>query len=293
MQLNQLARLWKRESRTYDGSLFAVAAEGKGRDVLYIHGLAASPHCWEQAVERVPGVRSHFVHMRGFDGVPASPDRIPGDFLKPMADELAVYLRLHTRGNVAVVGHSMGGIVSLILARDYPELVERLTVVDVPAFFSVLINPFASAASFAALAEHSRRRYMDNNAADFEEGLRRAAEKLVRHPIAVERVVHWGVTSDRQQTADIMAEVMTTDLRPDLSKMRMPVDVIYAWDRGAPATRIGMDQIYGSAYSGLPDRRLLRIDDARHYIMFDQPELFYHAVRDWLARPAGANGRKS
>ena len=89
-----------------------------------------------------------------------------------------------------------------------------------------------------------------------------------------------------------MAEVMTTDLRPDLTKIRMPVDVIYAWDRGAPATRIGMDQIYGSAYAGLPDRRLLRIDDARHYIMFDQPELFYHAVRDWLARPAGATGRK-
>ncbi len=286
MQLNQLARIWKRESRTYEGGLFVASAEGRGRDVLFVHGLAASPQCWEQAPERVPGVRGHFVHLRGFSGQPASRTRIAGNYLKPLADELAGYLRLHASGPVAVLGHSMGGVVSLILARDHPDLVDRLMVVDVPAFFSVLINPFATATAMVGLAEHSRRAYLEPADAEFEEHLRRAAEKLVRHPIAVARVVHWGVTSDRRQTADIMAEVMTTDLRNDTARILCPTDIIYAWDRGAAASRVGLDQVYGSAYSGLVDRRLVRIDDARHYIMFDQPDVFYHEVRDWLARPA-------
>jgi pimeloyl-ACP methyl ester carboxylesterase len=98
----------------------------------------------------------------------------------------------------------------------------------------------------------------------------------------VERIVHWGITSDRQMTADVMAEVMTTDLRPDLAKIRAPVEILYAWDRMGPATRTGLDQIYGSSYSGLARQRRLRIDNARHYIMFDQPEVFYRNLRDWL-----------
>jgi pimeloyl-ACP methyl ester carboxylesterase len=283
MQLGSLTRFFRRESRTYDGNLFLASAEGRGRDVVFVHGLAASPHCWEQAVDRLgPGVRCHFIHIRGFAGEAPSSDRKPGDFLKPLADELAVYLRLHTRGNVAVVGHSMGGIVSLTLARDYPELVGRLMVVDVPAFFSMLINPFASGGGMASFAEAARRRYVENDQAAFEIHLRTAAQKLTTQPIAVERIVHWGITSDRQMTADVMAEVMTTDLRPDLAKIRAPVEILYAWDRMGPATRTGLDQIYGSSYSGLARQRRLRIDNARHYIMFDQPEVFYRNLRDWL-----------
>ena len=284
MQLGSLTRFFRRETRTYDGRLFLASAEGRGPDVVFIHGLAASPHCWEQAVELLgAGVRCHFIHIRGFAGEAPSPDRKQGDFLKPLADELAAYLRAHTKGQAAIVGHSMGGIVSLILARDHPELVGRLMVLDVPAFFSMLINPFASGGAMASFAEATRRRYVENDQASFEGHLRSAAQKLATAPIIVERIIHWGITSDRQMTADVMAEVMTTDLRADLVKIKAPVEVLYAWDRSGPATRSGLDQIYASSYSGLADQRRLRIDNSRHYIMFDQPEVLYHAVREWLA----------
>jgi pimeloyl-ACP methyl ester carboxylesterase len=284
MQLGSLTRFFRRESRTYDGNLFLASAEGRGQDVVFIHGLAASPHCWEQAVELLgPGVRCHFIHIRGFAGEAPSPDRKQGDFLKPLADELAVYLRLHTRGDAAIVGHSMGGLVTLILARDHPELVGRAMVLDVPAYFSVLINPFASNGAMASFAEATRRRYVENDQAAFESHLRSAAQKLATDPVTVERIIHWGIASDRQMTADVMAEVMTTDLRPDLAKITAPVEVLYAWDRSGPATRAGLDQIYASSYSGLAHQRRLRIDNSRHYIMFDQPEVLYRAVRDWLA----------
>lgn len=287
MQLGPLTRFLRRETRTYDGNLFLASAEGRGRDVVFIHGLAASPHCWEQASERLgPNVRCHFIHIRGFAGEAPSPDRQPGDFLKPLADELAVYLRLHTRGNAAVVGHSMGGLVTLILARDHPDLVGRAMVLDVPAFFSMLINPFASGGGMASFAEAARRRYIENDQAAFESHLRLAAQKLATQQIAVERIVHWGIASDRQMTADVMAEVMTTDLRPELAKIRAPVEIIYAWDRAGPATRTGLDQVYAASYAGLARQRRVRIDNARHYIMFDQPEVLYHAMRDWLAAEA-------
>jgi len=287
MLLSNLARLFKRAPRSYDGDLFTCETVGKGeRDVLLVHGLAASPETWEQAAGKLgPGYRLHLVHMRGFAGEIPSSNRQPADFLHPLAEELAGYLRQHARGPAAVVGHSMGGIASLILTRDHPDMVDRLMVVDVPAFFSVLITPFATGSSIAPFANMARKRYVENDPKRFEDELRRATDSLVQHPIARERVVHWGLLSDRAQTADIMAEVMTTDLRSDLREIKTPVDIIYAWDRSGHATRAGLDQTYASAYANLSRRRLLRIDDARHYVMFDQPEVFYHAMKDWLARP--------
>ena len=44
----------------------------------------------------------------------------------------------------AVIGHSMGGKVALILARDHPDVVERLMVVDVPVPPGLRVVAFAS-----------------------------------------------------------------------------------------------------------------------------------------------------
>ena len=286
MQLGSIARWLKGESDLWEGERFTVTAEGRGgRDVVFVHGLAASSECWEEAPARLgAGVRCHFPQMRGFAGLPPSGFREPGNFLKPMADALAAYIRANCRAPAAVVGHSMGGIVTTILARDHPDVVGRLMIVDVPAFFSVLINPFATPNAMAALAEHSRRSYVEKSRAGLQDDLRRATRKLVVDSGHLERIVRWGMASDQATTADVMAEVMVTDLRGDLERIEAPVDVVYAWDKAGHVTRAGVDQVYAAAYQGLSNGRRLRIDHARHYLMFDQPDVFYDAVRDWLAR---------
>lgn len=286
MQLGALSRWLKKDAPVWEGQLFTVSVEGRGRDVVFVHGLAASAECWDEAGERLglDDVRCHFVQMRGFAGLPASAFREPMNFLRPMADALAGYIRTLKAGPVAVVGHSMGGLVSLMLARDHADVVDRLMVVDVPAYFSVLINPFATPASMAPLAQHSRRTYVEKSRPQLHDELVRATEKLVSDPGRAERIVRWGMNSDRRATADVMAEVMVTDLRGDMQKIAAPVDVIYAWDRVSPATKLGLDQVYASTYAGLQRGRRLRIDNARHYVMFDQPDVFYGAVRDWLSR---------
>jgi pimeloyl-ACP methyl ester carboxylesterase len=289
MQLGSIARWLKGDSRIWEGQHFTVATEGaresRARDVVFVHGLAASPECWEEAGEKLgPEVRPHVLHMRGFAGLPPSGFRSPGNFLKPVADALAGYIRLQRTGPMPVVGHSMGGIVSLILARDHPDVVDRLMVVDVPAFFSVLINPFATVSSVAHLAEASRRSYAEKSKQAVEDDLRRNAGKLVSDPDHLERIVGWGLASDQQTTADVMAEVMMTDLRGDLHRIKALVDVVYAWDRAGHATRTALEQVYSAAYAGLSQGRRLRIDHARHYVMLDQPDAFYLAVQDWLAR---------
>lgn len=288
MRLASFARWLKGEPRDWQGRLFHATAEGRGREVVFLHGLAASPECWEGAPDHLQAtMRAHMIHMRGFAGSSPALSREPGNFLKPMADELAAYIRGQGKGPMAVIGHSMGGLVTLMLARDHPDVVDRAMVVDVPAFFSALISPFATASGMGSLADASRRRYLERTEVALEDELRRATEKLVGDPDLRERVTRWGLDSDRATTADVMAEVMVTDLRADLAQVRIPVDIIYAWEKSGHATRMGIDQVYASSYAALQRRRLQRIDQARHYVMLDQPQVFYQAVAEWLARDDG------
>ena len=285
MWLDRLAWWGKRAPVVHQRSQFSVTVEGQGRDVVLIHGLAASPDCWSGARARMGGnFRLHTVHLRGFAGLPPAHDRARGGYLPELAASRAVYIRQHANGRAAVVGHSMGGIGTLILGRDHPDVVDRLMVVDVPSFFSVLISPFATASSIAGMARMAQRQYAEKDPAALEEQLRRTGKTLVKGGDDLEAIVRWGMASDQETVADVMSEVMTTDLRADLPRIGAPVDILYAWDKSAPTTRIGLDQLYATAYAGLPDHRRLRIDDARHYIMLDRPDAFYGAMRKWLGR---------
>ncbi len=285
MSLASISRWMRRDARPWEGRLSRVASDGSGRSVLLVHGLAASAACWGDLREQLgPKVNVHLTQMRGFAGLAPPTGRVHGQYLKSMADELAGYLRKSAKAPVSIVGHSMGGIVSLILARDHPDVVDRLMVVDVPSFFPVLINPFATEATFAAFAEATRRQYTGKSASELEDDLRRTARRLVRSEDDLARVVEWGLCSDQALTADVMAEVMTTDLRPDLSNIDVPVDVLYAFESSMPISNMAVDQLYSAAYSGLKDCRLVRIDEARHYIMLDQPDRFHREVRNWMAR---------
>ena len=71
---------------------------------------------------------------------------------------------------------------------------------------------------------------------------------------------------------------MTTDLRPELGKIEVPVQVIYAHDAqfGVPATLV--DALFRRAYAGLANVRFTRIDDSFHFVMLDQPGRFADAV---------------
>lgn len=268
-----------------EGHLFRVRTEGRGRDVVFVHGLAASAECWDGALERLgSGVRVHLVQIRGFSGLAPPAGRRRGDFLRPLAAELASYIRERTAGDAAIVGHSMGGLAAMMTAIVEPDAVKQVLVADTPAFFSSLISPFLTPATALGLADVARRRFMAADSDMYAEGLRRTCERLVTAPEMRERVAGWSLASDRMMVADVMAEVMVTDLRTDLASMRASLDVVYAHDARAPVPRAVLDQTYLSSYARHPNCRRLRIDDARHYLMLDQPQQFYGAVGDWLTR---------
>lgn len=95
-------------------------------EVLAVHGVTSSHRVWAHTVAHLRGIRIVAPDLRGRGrstaGQPAGLDR--------HADDLALVLAATMRRAPVVVGHSMGGFVSVVLAHRHPELVDSLLLVD-------------------------------------------------------------------------------------------------------------------------------------------------------------------
>lgn len=95
--------------------------------VLLVHGVTASHLAWPFVVERLPGVRVVAPDLRGRGRSNAITG---GAGMAAHAADLAALLDALMIPQTVVVGHSMGGFVSVVHAHEHPGRVSRLLLVD-------------------------------------------------------------------------------------------------------------------------------------------------------------------
>ena len=81
--------------------------------------------------------------------------------------------------------------------------------------------------------------------------------------------------SDRRAFADAFYELFTTDLRPELAQIRVPVLLVLA--ESAPLD-IARDQTQSIAV-----HETVVLPNTRHFVFFDDPPGFYELVDGFLA----------
>ena len=260
----------------------SVEVVGQGPDVILIPGFGCSREVWRATAERLKaGHRVHLVQLAGFAGEPWRHG--DGPFVQPVVDELERYVRAQGLERPAVIGHSMGALVGLMLAQQHPDAVGKLMSVDSLPFFSALYGPQATAETAAPFADQAAAGILDTPDAAFRAGQAQAAAGFSRDPATRERIVDWTLASDRQAMAAAIREVMTTDVRPGLKAMTTPVTALYAADADGGAPAAMADALWSREYADLPGVTLVRIDDSRHFIMADQPARFAERVDAFLA----------
>jgi pimeloyl-ACP methyl ester carboxylesterase len=90
--------------------------------------------------------------------------------------------------------------------------------------------------------------------------------------------------SDRRTVADAFHELVVTDMRPELSHITAPVTVLYAQPPNVQVPADQFDASMASLYSAAPNVRLVRIDDSRHFIQWDQPARFISEIDTFMTR---------
>ncbi|MGK9174374.1 alpha/beta hydrolase [Yokenella regensburgei] len=262
--------------------LITVESEGTGPDVILIPGLASSRDVWGDLSSQLTSrFRLHKVQLAGFAGQPPS-SRPDGQFVAPVARAIAEYIKTHSLSHPAIIGHSLGGEVALLVAAQHPDLPGRVAVVDALPFFSLMFDPGATPQSVTPQARQFRQMLLTTDEAGFKRQQQQGIARLVKTDAVREQLVRASLDSDRQTLADATFDIMTLDLRPQLSLIRVPVTVLYAWDPqyGIPAARV--DALYANAYGALKGVQLRRIDNSFHFMMYDQPEAFTHQIKAFL-----------
>jgi pimeloyl-ACP methyl ester carboxylesterase len=266
----------------FASSRITVRTEGSGPDVVLIPGLNSSPRVWAEMVKAVPGYRYHLVQVSGFAGQPKG-GNTEGPVAAPVAEEIDRYIRETGLRQPAVIGHSMGGTIGMLLAERHPDDLSRLMVVDMFPFLGAFFGgPAATAASVEPIADRIAAGML---AASPDERGKRATDTIngmlnneAMRPAAIED----SLRSDTDVGARAYRELVVTNLIPELQKITVPLTVLYVQPKSVPISAEQFDSYYKGAYSPVRKLTLKRIPDSAHFIMWDQPERFQAEAREFL-----------
>lgn len=257
------------EPSAFMSDRLSVEVIGHGPDVILIPGFASSREVWRPLARRLSAThRVHLVQLAGFAGEPWA--HRDGPFVQPAVDELARYAA--TLNRPAVIGHSMGGLSGLLLAQQHPEAVSRVMSVDSLPFFSAMFGPQVTPQTAHPFADQAAASILSADEAAFRVQQQQTAVGMMRDEAGRAAMLDWSMASDRQAMASAIREAMTTDARPGLAAMTTPVFAVYASDANGGAPAALADAVWSREYAALPGVTLKRVDDARHFIMIDQPE---------------------
>ena len=262
---------------------FSVVVQGAGPDLILVPGLACSRDVWAGVVAGLGGrYRVHLVQVAGFGGEPAR-GNAKGDVCAGVAEGLAAYIAQPGLHRPALIGHSMGGTIGLMLAARHPDALGRLMVVDMfPALAVVMTRPGATPQEIKATADGIGGNMEHADAAQFKTSLDQSLNGMILTASARPAVEAQGIASDHGVAGRAMREMILTDLAPELGRITVPVTVVHAWNRNDPYTAEQSDQLYKSVYAKLKGVKLVRIDDSAHFVFLDQPQKFEAAVLDFL-----------
>lgn len=254
-----------------------IAQAGRGRPVVFIHGLGWDLSLWHPDLARV-GARHHAIagDTRGHGGS----DKPDGSYDIAMfaADWAGLLDALGLRG-VCLVGLSQGGMIAQRLAAERPDLIAALLLVATACDS----NPAAEAAMEARLAAL---------ATDGAEASARvaangifSADWMAANPAEVERFVAWRAAMPAAPLAAATRAAFGMDLKPLLPRIAVPTLVISGGgDRLIPPPR------QAEIAALIPGARHATIAGAGHIIPAEQPAAFAAILDEFLATafPPGA-----
>jgi hypothetical protein len=107
---------------------------------------------------------------------------------------------------------------------------------------------------------------------------------MIRDSVHIREVTEMAMRSDPATQGEVMYELFSTDLRPEMHKLRCPVLVLGDWVayKSYGATRENVKEKYREQFGPAGNVTIAISDSARHFIMYDEPGWFFGEVDKFL-----------
>lgn len=254
---------------------------GSGFPVVIIHGLYGCSDNWVSFARRLSAnFRVIVIDLRNHGYSPHSEDHS----YSAMATDVYELFQLLKIASANVIGHSMGGRVAMLFNSLYPNLVERLVIVDI----SPKVENIATVASRMVLSEHRRilkslaslqlAELKNRNQAD-ELLARRLPHAPLRRFLlknlkwSSKTGFSWGFNLDVIR-ANIEVILRGVEVEPSAKSKVLLIkgeNSIYMPDQQIPQ----MLQVY-------PMLKVVNVANAGHWVHAEQPEEFYCLVTSFF-----------
>lgn len=255
------------KTESSDGTTIVYEVHGEGSPALvFVHCWACNREFWKEQIESF-GEDHRLVAMdlagHGDSGVDRAEWTIPS-----LVEDVLAVMAAEELDDVILVGHSMGGPVSLGVASRQPEVVRGVILVDTVQNAEQQIDP--------EMAERMVAGFRN----DYEGMMRQMAVALFPEttPEEVRKFVMDGAIGANQEAMiAIMASFVDVDQSAWLGAAGVPVRAINAAPRPPfqQDTAVDINQKYA-------DYQATLIDGVGHYIQLEKPEAFNTAMRRWV-----------
>ena len=243
-----------------------AAVSGEGPALFLFHSLLSDRASFDAIAPRLSKTHRVIVpELPGFGGSKA----VSGG-LAATADRMAEAVK-EAGGEAIVLGNGYGGFVALQMAIRHPDIASKFILADCGAAFSE-----QGREAFRTMAAVSKAKGL---AAITDVAMRRlfAPEFQAAHPDLMRDRREAFLKTDPQVLQAACAQLAELDLRPELSKVKMPVLVLVG--EHDEATPPPMSHELAAL---LPNARLKVLAGCAHVPQLQAPEVFLDAIADFL-----------
>ncbi len=260
-------------SITTDQGILHYEVFGRGRPVILLHGWLGSWGLWQETMTFLG--RYYRTYALDFWGFGESGTKRQTYLVQDFISLVNQFMDQMGIQQAPLVGHSMGGTVSLSVAIQYPERAAKVVVIGSPIAGSSLAFPL-KLAGIRPIAW-----LLFTCFPVFRAAMRVASPYISRDPRFPDMMDRDLSKTTLESFLVSIASLRRTDLRPNLQRIRVPVMGMYG-DRD----NIVHPRQWQPLQEGVSGARIERFPNAGHFIMLDEPQECMAKLKDFLDTPA-------
>lgn len=250
---------------------------GDGPPLVLIHGAWASHEWWRWQIPALS--REYRVFSLDVRGHGRSSALERAYSVEGFARDLEIFLQNVGVDECALIGWSMGGIISMQFCLDHPSLVKALILIATRGHWNPAMKPRILLQYFRSvldlLMDFTRPRRYDRTGQSFalekEKWIEKEAKKMLS-PTAPREVVDWVMTdlmqNPRKNYLTIARSLWNWEAGDALKEINSPTLIM-----------VGEDDLWTPPKfshlmsSEIPNSRLMIVENTGHYLALERPEL--------------------
>jgi proline iminopeptidase len=271
---------------SHDGTKLYYEVVGKGQPVLLLSGGPGfSPEYLRPIADKLSDKYAFVLfHQRGTGKSTIAKYDAESLALKNLVGDVEALRKELKAEKLTIAGHSFGGILAMMYAREYPQRIGAIAFIDAGGPTLQAIPKFAANLE-ARFSEADRAKIEEWSGEKLKTDHRRAVTEITKAKTAA----YFADRAKAQPFIDattedsfndgvywaLVPQMMTLDLRAGLEKVKAPVLVIH----GKQDPLESAEEVHAT----FPGSTLQMIDNAGHFPWLEQPDVFLAALGGFLA----------